>query len=241
VIVVKNLVIAIPETLSRYWLWWSVQLIALLLLSRAFWMIITEPGAPAPLISATGQAQDLILYTGKTALICLVLSLACTPLARLLGFRKALTVRKSLGLWGVGYALLHTLFFMGGRALLYSGAAWQSILTLIPDMLSPWFLKTPYARYGTMALLLLIPLVLTSNRLSMQWLGKGWKRLHRLVYLAVPLAVYHYWQRAVYLSTIPQGQERAGFTEPLLFLLVVILLLAIRIPTIRRRLSVTRR
>ncbi|MEZ4719904.1 MAG: hypothetical protein R2851_28030 [Caldilineaceae bacterium] len=36
-----------------------------------------------------------------------MLSLACTPANMLFGWRKALTVRKSLGLWAFTYAALH--------------------------------------------------------------------------------------------------------------------------------------
>ena len=45
---------------------------------------------------------------------------------------------------------------------------------------------------GFAALVLLVPLAVTSNRLSIRRLGKNWRLLHRLVYVAVSLAAVHY-------------------------------------------------
>ncbi|MEZ4582093.1 MAG: hypothetical protein R3A10_10735 [Caldilineaceae bacterium] len=55
----------------------------------------------------------LTTRTGTAAIMTLVLSLACTPANMLFGWRKALTVRKSLGLWAFTYAALHMLVFIG--------------------------------------------------------------------------------------------------------------------------------
>ena len=43
--------------------------------------------------------QALQLRTGKYALVLLILSLSCTPLNTVFGFRQALKVRRSLGLY----------------------------------------------------------------------------------------------------------------------------------------------
>lgn len=52
----------------------------------------------------------------------------------------------------------------------------------------------------------------------MRWLGKNWQRLHRLAYLAVPLAVLHYWQREKFLTVIWQPGEQPDFRQPIFFL-----------------------
>jgi sulfoxide reductase heme-binding subunit YedZ len=196
-------------------------------------------GAPVirtPLVFVEGAPQQALLFTGKTALICLVLSLCCTPAARIFGWRQAVTVRKSLGLWGFGFALFHGLFFLGGKEILYTLHAWQDVGALISPALFLGLTKTPYARWGAMALTLLIPLALTSHRFAMRWLGKSWKRLHRLVYLAVPLALLHYWQREAFLEQVYNAAERPDYRQPALFVLLVAVLLLVRIPVVHRQL-----
>lgn len=221
--------------LTRHWLWAAVNLGALWPLLQTLSLIRRAPAQQGPYIFAGATATNLLLFTGKAALVFLVLSLACTPAARLLGWRQAITVRKTLGLWGFGFALLHGLLFMGGKEIFYAGRAWQTIWRLLPYILIGDFVKTPYARYGAIALALLIPLALTSNRWAMRGLGKWWKRLHWLVYLALPLAVYHYWQRQSFVAQIPPfPTTRMDYRQPLLFAIGVGLLLLVRIPPLRR-------
>ncbi len=49
-----------------------------------------------------------------------------------------------------------------------------------------------YVLVGFTAFVLLVPLALTSTKGAMRRLGKRWKPLHRLVYLAALLAVVHF-------------------------------------------------
>ena len=57
--------------------------------------------------------QDWTLRTGKPALVLLVLSLACTPLNVILGWRNIIPARKWLGLYAFGYAAVHFYIFIG--------------------------------------------------------------------------------------------------------------------------------
>ena len=57
--------------------------------------------------------QEITYRTGKYALVLLMLSLACTPLNTLIGFREALRLRRPLGLYAFMYASLHFLPFIG--------------------------------------------------------------------------------------------------------------------------------
>ncbi len=221
---------------SRNWLWLGVNTILLGVAGWAVWLGMLSSPNDGPLFFSEGVAKRLILFTGKTALILLILSLCCTPAARIFGWRQAVTVRKSLGLWGFGFALCHSLFFLGGKELFYTLQAWRDLGKLISPALFLGLTKTPYARWGALALTLLIPLALTSNKLAMRWLGENWKRLHRLVYLAVPLAVLHYWQRAAFLEQLYNPAERPDYRQPVLFALLVAVLLFVRIPFVRRRL-----
>lgn len=152
--------------------------------------------------------------TGRTALILLFLSLACTPAYVVFGFRTALTVSRALGLYAFLYALLHFANF--------------AILDYALDVrlaLMDGVLEKPYIFVGLTSLLLLIPLAVTSTRGWMRRLGKNWKRLHRLVYVIGSLVALHFvWQA-----------KAAEKWEPLAYAAVLLILLVVRVPPIRRR------
>jgi len=158
--------------------------------------------------------QALTLRTGKAALWLLVLSLAATPMNTLFGFRQAIKVRRALGLYAFLYASLHVIVFF------YVDYALDFAL-ILQDVGSK-----RYVIIGAATFLLLLPLALTSSRGWMKRLGKNWKRLHKLVYLAGVLAVVHY----VWLV-------KSDIREPLAFGLAVGLLLLARVPSVRRPLS----
>jgi sulfoxide reductase heme-binding subunit YedZ len=154
--------------------------------------------------------REITTRTGKTALILLVLSLACTPIHTVFGFKKVLRVRRALGLYAFMYASLHFLTFVG--------LDYGFDLDLIGQAIS----DQRYVLVGFAAGLLLLPLAITSTRGWQKPLGKNWKRLHRLVYLASILAILHF----VWLVKDTR--------EPLRYGAVVALLLIVRIPGIRR-------
>ena len=156
--------------------------------------------------------------TGKYALVLLVLSLACTPLNTLFGLRQALTVRRLLGLYSFMFAALHFAIFIW----IDYGFDWELIrLDLIDKR---------YILVGATALTILTLLAATSFQWWMKRLGKRWKALHRLVYLAAPLVVLHYsWARKGDIFRL-QGD----ILQPLAFGVVVALLLLTRLPALRR-------
>jgi len=155
--------------------------------------------------------QAITFRTGKTALILLVLSLACTPLNTVFGIRQAVKWRRPLGLYAFLYAGLHFLVF----TVLDYGLDWVLLREAI--------FEKRYALVGFAAFLLLIPLAITSTRGWMKRLGKRWKRLHQAVYIAGVLVIVHY----VWLV-------KADRREPLLWGAAVGLLLLLRIPAVRR-------
>jgi len=161
--------------------------------------------------------QDLTLRTGKAGLVLLVLSLAGSPLYRLLGWPGALLARKWLGRYAFLYAGLHLTIFLG----LDYGLDWGLIQEAI--------IEKPYALMGLSAFLLLLPLALTSTRGWQRRLGRRWKILHRLVYPAALFAVLHYLWKV-----------KADARQPLFFAGVVILLLLARLPHGRRALRTLR-
>jgi methionine sulfoxide reductase heme-binding subunit len=158
--------------------------------------------------------QDVTLRTGKTALVLLVLSLACTPINSLFGLRQVIPLRKWLGLYSFFYASGHVFIFIGLDYGFNPGYIYEAII------------EKRYALAGAAAFLLLLPLAITSTRGWMKRLGKKWKKLHRLVYVAGLMAVIHY----VWLV-------KSDIRVPLLYAGIVVLLLIGRLPRVRKLLS----
>jgi len=193
-----------------------------------FWLTVNVAAA-LPLLTllrgfATGNLgvdpiNTINNLTGRASLVLLLLSLTATPANTIFGFRRSLTVRKSLGLWAFVYAALHLLNFVG---LDYG----FDVRFLVQDAL----LSKPYIVAGLAALLILLPLAITSTRGWMRRLGRNWKRLHRLVYAAGVLVILHFFWQA-------KAAERP---EPLLYGLALALLLLVRVPAVRQRLIALR-
>ena len=114
------------------------------------------------------------LTTGYNTLLLLILSLAITPVRRVipkLGW--LIQFRRLLGLFAFFYGTVHLLAYVA----LYAGF---DIRTMIDDIA-----KRKFITIGVAAWLLLLPLALTSTTWAIRKLGgKNWNRLHRLVYLA---------------------------------------------------------
>ena len=165
--------------------------------------------------------QEIEQRTGLAAILFLVLSLACTPLNTLFGWREAVKRRKALGLYAFLYTSIHVAVFVGPDY----GFVWGLIYDLIVNKI--------YLIVGTIAFLLLIPLALTSFKSSMKKLGMNWIRLHRLVYLIAPLVVLHYaWSKKGDLFHL-----RGDILKPLFYGGLVIFLLVLRLPFVRRAAS----
>jgi sulfoxide reductase heme-binding subunit YedZ len=155
--------------------------------------------------------RDLTLRSGSASLLMLVASLACTPLNRLLGWRQAVQMRRPLGLYGFFYVVLHLLAYAALDNMLDFELIWRDVGERRSMVV------------GFAAFLALLPLALTSTRGWQQRLGRGWRAIHRLVYLALPLSVLHYlWL------------DRDFIGVPLIYAAVVGLLLLLRLPPLRR-------
>lgn len=150
--------------------------------------------------------------TGSAALIMLVASLAITPITIVFGWRKIIPARKPLGLYAFLYASLHLLNFIG----MDYGFSLQAFLD---DAL----LQKRYMIVGFSAFFILLPLAITSTKGWMKRLGRNWKRLHQLAYVAGILAVLHF----LWLVKI-------DMTEPVIYGAIVVLLLTLRVPKIRQ-------
>ena len=162
--------------------------------------------------------QDLEQRTGRAAITLLVLSLMCTPLNTLFGWKELLKRRRALGLYAFMYATIHVLIFLD----LDYGLAWSLIFQNI--------IEKPYIIFGVITFLMLIPLAVTSLDSWKVRLRKNWKRLHQTVYLIAPLAVLHF-------AISKKGdifQLQGDIIRPLIYGLVVLILLILRIPRIRK-------
>lgn len=202
----------VTSALRKHWLWLAANLIAAYPLLRLLWDVATDSLSPNPI-------QDLTQATGQAAILCLIGSLAVTPIQVTTGYNPIARIRKSLGLWAFAYALIHLYIFVG----MDYGFSWRYI---VMDGLP----AKPYILFGLAALLILVPLALTSTRGWMARLGRNWKRLHRWVYVAAIFAALHY----LWVAKIDIGGK------PLLYGVVIALLLLARVPVVRQRLVAVR-
>ena len=147
--------------------------------------------------------RETMTLTGRTALNLLVLSLACTPVYTLTGFGRVLRARRTLGLYAFLYAALHFLTFVGWDYSFDARLLWQAVF------------YQQYVVVGFLAGLILLVLAVTSIKGWRRRLGKRWKRIQRLVYLADGLAVLHF----AWLLKAPGEAVRYGVAVAMLFVL----------------------
>jgi methionine sulfoxide reductase heme-binding subunit len=150
-------------------------------------------------------AERLIHGTGRWAINLIVFTLCARPLQRLTGWKFPLQARRMLGLFAFFYASLHLASY-----LLSKGANWHIIAGDLT--------KRPYIMLGMAALLLLVPLAITSTRRWQRRLGIWWLRLHRLVYVVAVLAAWHFW-----------WQVKRDIREPALYATAIAVLLGWRL------------
>jgi len=124
--------------------------------------------------------EEVIHTTGTWALRCLLLCLAVTPARRLSGLAALAPLRRTFGLAAFGWACLHVLSYVGLDQLF----DWSALAEDVRER--------RYVFAGLTAFLSLLPLAATSTRAAQRRLGRRWKTLHRLVWVAAPAAIVHY-------------------------------------------------
>lgn len=159
---------------------------------------------------------------GEWALKFLLITLAVTPVRKITGWAWLMPLRRMLGLYAFFYAVLHLLVFFGADLSFDVAALWREIL------------RRPYITVGMLALLVMLPLAITSTNGMIKRLGGArWRRLHQLVYVAGILGVLHfYWMKS----------SKNLTTEPLIYAAILVLLLGYRVadhygyaPRLKRR------
>ncbi len=186
---------------------WRLFVFVLVAVWPLFWLYQAWSFALGP-----DPGKVLVERLGLGALILLLITLSMTPLQKLSGWSGWMAVRRQLGLWCFAYGVLH----LSAYAVFILGLDWSQLGVELR--------KRPYIIVGAIALLGLLLLALTSNRYSQRRLGKSWKKLHRLVYLILPLALLHMlWI------------VRADLQEWTVYAVIGAALLVLRIPALMRR------
>jgi sulfoxide reductase heme-binding subunit YedZ len=120
------------------------------------------------------------LYLGDTAIRILLVTLAISPVRDITGWAPIVLIRRRIGLAAFFYAFLHMLAYVGLNLNWSLTELWKDIV-----------IRT-YITFGMAALILMIPLALTSTNGMIRRLGrKAWDRLHWLIYPLAILAVAH--------------------------------------------------
>jgi len=127
--------------------------------------------------------QEFVLHTtGTLTLVFLCLSLAVTPLRKILGLPWMIQFRRTLGLFAFFYGCLHLLAYTWFDKAFKFGA-------IVEDTL-----KRPFIFLGMFGFLVLVPLAITStNKMVKRLGGRRWNRLHKLAYVAAIAGVIHYY------------------------------------------------
>jgi sulfoxide reductase heme-binding subunit YedZ len=176
-------------------------LVCLLASLPALWLLSGALGLAGQSLGPN-PVREMLHVTGKTSLNLLLLTLLVSPLRELTGQSIWQRPRRMLGLFAFGYALLHFVVY--------------AVLELELDLgdLAREISRRPFIIVGTVALLAMVPLAVTSTDRMMRRLGRRWQSLHRLVYPIALLGVWHYY-----------WQVKADIREPLLYAAALALLL----------------
>ena len=146
-------------------------------------------------------------FLGDWALRFLVIGLAITPVRQLTGLSGLARFRRMIGLFAFFYASLHLTNYMAIDQFFDWREIWADVV------------KRTYITVGMAAFISLLPLALTSSNSMIKRLGGArWRKLHRLVYFAVPAACFHFVMMV-----------KADLREPAVYGAIILLLLAYRV------------
>jgi sulfoxide reductase heme-binding subunit YedZ len=147
------------------------------------WLLLAWPAIQATNGYLTGDLfyGEMVHLTGEYSARLLILTMAITPLRLFFNNAKwptwLLHRRRYLGVATFAYAALHTLVYLNHKrdaVLIMQEAAEFSMWT------------------GWVALPIFLALAVTSNDAAVKRLQRGWKKLHRWVYVAALLTFMHW-------------------------------------------------
>ena len=140
---------------------------------------------------------------GEFALQLIIATLVVSNLSKLQSFRSLQTLRRMIGLFAFYYVLCHFITYI----VLDHFFNWKFIIKDI--------VKRPFITFGFINFILLLPMVFTStNAMVIKLTYKVWKKIHYLIYIVAPLAALHFY-----------FLKKADKTEPLVYLIIILLLL----------------
>ena len=143
---------------------------------------------------------------GEWTLRFLLITLTVTPLRKYTGWHWFIRLRRMLGLFTFAYGLSHLLTYVW----LDQFFDWEAIAKDI--------IKRPFITVGFAALMLMLPLAVTSSNFAIRKLGgRRWQSLHRSIYPIAILGCVHFWWLV-----------KKDVTWPLVYAVITVALLGIR-------------
>jgi sulfoxide reductase heme-binding subunit YedZ len=127
--------------------------------------------------------EEITNPTGQWAIRFLILAFAITPIVRITKFYKLIKFRRMIGVFAFFYMLLHFSIWLIDQSF--------DLELIIEDIK-----KRTYILVGFIAFIASLLLAITSTNNWIKRLKKNWKRLHRLIYIIVPLAWLHFFLQA---------------------------------------------
>jgi sulfoxide reductase heme-binding subunit YedZ len=176
----------------------------ILLLCPALWLLYQAVFAQQLL--GADPAKSLVDQSGLWAIKSILFALSMTPLRLLTKQTFFIIYRRMTGLFAFFYALTHFIIYS------------VFLLGLDVSQIGSEIIHRPYIIVGFSALLLYVPLAVTSTNGWQRRLKRNWVRLHKIVYMIGILAVIHM-----------TWFLKLGLTSTWPYALVLIILLGIRI------------
>jgi methionine sulfoxide reductase heme-binding subunit len=192
----------VNKILTSKWTKVALFLVCLVPLALLVWRAIHN--------NLTANPIEFITHrTGDWTLRFLVITLAMTPLRKILHLPQLIRFRRMLGLFAFFYGFVHFSTWIG----LDKYFAWSDMWVDI--------LKRPFITVGFAGFAFMIPLAVTSTSGWIRRLGgKRWQMLHRLIYVSAVAGVIHYYWLV-----------KSDVRKPLLYAFLVAVLLAWRLGT----------
>jgi sulfoxide reductase heme-binding subunit YedZ len=186
--------------LTRKWLKIPVFVLGLVPVLALGWRAIHQDLTANPIEYITHE-------TGDWTLNFLAITLAISPLRRVLGLPELIRFRRMLGLFAFFYGCLHFTTYIWLDKFFDFGEIYKDVL------------KRPFITAGFVGFVAMLPLAVTSTAGWIRRLGgKRWQMLHRLIYLSGIAGVVHYYWLV-----------KSDVRKPLLYAGIVALLLGERV------------
>jgi sulfoxide reductase heme-binding subunit YedZ len=186
--------------LSRRWLKIPVFLLCLAPLLLLAWKALHQDLGANPV-------EFITHATGDWTLRFLAITLAVSPLRRLLRLPELIRFRRMLGLFAFFYGCLHFTTYL-----------WLDKFFNFDEIAKDVW-KRPFITAGFLGFISMAPLALTSTAGWIRRLGgRRWQMLHRLIYISAIAGVVHYYWLV-----------KSDVRKPLLYGAIVFVLLAERV------------